>query len=174
MFSCSRPECKIFTDASGHWGCGAVYGNQRMHLAWSSEWSQQDIMPKELFPIVLSCVVWGPLILGSRVKFRCDNISVVESVSKGSSREPTVMCCPLPISMSKYSSSFPYLWCTEWGSRCTFKKPHKGVPAVKPLYLKNPCINPNTCANDHCPKENGLDISCLSTAFQTHYKWTSV
>jgi len=91
MFSLSRPGCKIFIEASGRWGCDAVFGTQWMHLAWSSEWSQLDIMAKELVPIVLSCVVWGPLLLGSRVEFRCDNISVVESVSKGSLRKPTVM-----------------------------------------------------------------------------------
>ena len=48
-------------------------------------------MAKELVPIVLSCAVWGPLLSGTRVEFRCDNSSVVDSVNKGSSKEPTVM-----------------------------------------------------------------------------------
>ena len=53
-------------------------------------------MAKELVPIVLSCVVWGPLLSGTKVEFRCDNSNVVDSINKGSSREPTVMhllCC---------------------------------------------------------------------------------
>ena len=91
MFSCSRPDHKIFTDASGHWGCGAMFGPQWMHLAWSVEWSQQDIMVKELVPIVLSCVVWGPVLSGTSVEFRCDNISVVNSINKSLSKEPTVI-----------------------------------------------------------------------------------
>jgi len=48
-------------------------------------------MVKELVPVVLSCVVWGPVLSGTSVEFRCDNISVVDSINKGSSKEPTVM-----------------------------------------------------------------------------------
>ena len=91
LFDCSLPVHTIFTDASGLWGCGAVFGTQWIHLAWSNEWAQRDIMVKELVPIVLSCVVWGPLLTGTRVEFKCDNGSVVDSVNKGSSKESTVM-----------------------------------------------------------------------------------
>jgi len=91
MFDCSLPSHRIFTDASGRWGCGAVFGSQWLKLAWSSEWTHKDIMAKELVPIVLSCMVWGPLLSGTRVEFRCDNSSVVDSINKGSSKEPTVM-----------------------------------------------------------------------------------
>ena len=56
ILSCSQPNHKIFTDALGCWGCGAIFGAQWMHLAWSVEWSQQDIMVKELVPIVLSYI----------------------------------------------------------------------------------------------------------------------
>jgi len=49
------------------------------------------IMAKELVPIVLSCVVWGPLLSGSNVQFKCDNSGVVDSISKGSSKKPLIM-----------------------------------------------------------------------------------
>jgi len=51
---------------------------------------------KRVAPIVLSCVIWGPLLLGSKVEFHCDNSIVVNSISKGSSKEIMVMhllCC---------------------------------------------------------------------------------
>ena len=48
-------------------------------------------MAKELLPIVLSCVVWGPVHSGYAVEFKCDNQSVVDSVNKGSSKEPMTM-----------------------------------------------------------------------------------
>ena len=58
-----------------------------MQLAWSKEWAGMDIMAKELLPIVLSCAVWGVLLSGSNVQFKCDNTGVVESINKGSSKE---------------------------------------------------------------------------------------
>ena len=91
FFNCSLPDYEIHTDASGSWGCGAVFGTQWMQLAWSNEWSQMDIMAKELVPIVLSCAVWGPILSGYGVEFKCDNQSVVDSISKGSSKEPITM-----------------------------------------------------------------------------------
>jgi len=62
-----------------------------MQLAWSSRWSQMDTMAKELLPIVLSCAVWGPVISGYGVEFKCDNQSVVDSINKGSSKELVTM-----------------------------------------------------------------------------------
>ena len=82
LFDCSLPVHTIFTDASGHWDCGAVFGTHWIHLAWLNEWVQRDIMAKELVPIVLSCVVWGPLLTGTRVEFKCDNSSVIYRLSQ--------------------------------------------------------------------------------------------
>ena len=88
--NCS-PDHFIATDASGSWGCGGIFGPQWIQLAWSKEWARRDIMAKELVPIVLSCAMWGPLLSGSKVQFKCDNSGVVDSINKGSSKEPLVM-----------------------------------------------------------------------------------
>jgi len=85
------PDHKILIDASGSWGCGAVFGTHWLQVAWSNVWLRMDIMAKELVPIVLSCAVWGSLLSGTRVEFKCDNRSVVNSINKGSSKEPIVM-----------------------------------------------------------------------------------
>ena len=84
-------DYQITTDASGSWGCRAVLETQWVQLAWSTEWKRMDIMAKELVPIVLSCAVWGPLILDKKLVFRCDNNSLVGAINKGSSKEPMVM-----------------------------------------------------------------------------------
>ena len=53
------PDTQIQTDASGTWGCGALFQNFWLQLKWSTEWKRMDIMAKELVPIVLSCAIWA-------------------------------------------------------------------------------------------------------------------
>ena len=62
-----------------------------LQLAWFIEWSRMDIMAKELILIVLSCAMWRPILSGYGVEFKCHNQSVVDSISKGSSKEPVTM-----------------------------------------------------------------------------------
>ena len=50
-----------------------------------------NIMAKELAPVVISCVVWGSIINRKKVEFLCDNRSLVEAITKGSSKDTTVM-----------------------------------------------------------------------------------
>jgi len=47
----------ITSDASGTWGCGAVFESQWLQLAWSREWTELGIMAKELAQIALSCAI---------------------------------------------------------------------------------------------------------------------
>ena len=42
----------FFTDASGSWGCGAVWGNKWIQCPWNSSWTAESIVVKELLPIV--------------------------------------------------------------------------------------------------------------------------
>ena len=85
------PDVYIETDASGSWGCGALFNNLWFQLQWSTEWKPMDIMAKELVPIVLSCAVWGPLLPRKILEFKCNNQGLVEAINKGSSKEPVVM-----------------------------------------------------------------------------------
>ena len=84
-------DCSITIDASGAWDCEAVFGPQWMLLAWSKEWAWMDIMAKECTNHFKLCSVWGPLLSGSNVQFKCDNSGVVDSINKGSSKESLVM-----------------------------------------------------------------------------------
>ena len=49
----------LTSDASGHWGCGAVFQNLWILLPWPQQWACVTIAPKELAPIVLAVATWG-------------------------------------------------------------------------------------------------------------------
>ena len=89
-------DLSIQTDASGSWGCGVVFNTQWLQWQWPPEWSNSSIMAKELVPIIFSCIVWGPQLSKQQVNFRCDNLSLVVAINKGSSKDTLVMhllCC---------------------------------------------------------------------------------
>ena len=46
---------------------------------------------KELFPIVLACHIWGQSWANKRVKFWCDNQSVVHILKSGTSKDEKIM-----------------------------------------------------------------------------------
>ena len=58
----SGPQSPTFflsTDASGSIGYGVFYSGEWFNGAWSVAQQSLSIAYKELFPIVLSCYVWG-------------------------------------------------------------------------------------------------------------------
>ena len=82
-------DCKVVTDASGSWGCGAQFGD---HIyAWPAKWATVGIMAKELVPIVIGCAVWGPLLVKKVTELKCDNLGLVNAISKGSSMDEMIM-----------------------------------------------------------------------------------
>ena len=83
----------ICSDASGSWGCGAVFGPDWFQLRWQGlgEAQQYGIMAKELLPVVVAMAVWGQQWQGQMVKAWCDNSAVVAIVNSGSSRNPEAM-----------------------------------------------------------------------------------
>ena len=46
---------------------------------------------KELFPIVLACHIWGQSWANKRIKFWCDNQSVVHILKSGTSKDEKIM-----------------------------------------------------------------------------------
>ena len=89
----SSHDYQIQTDASGTWGCGAYFNGQWFQLPWSPDWEPVNIMAKELVPIALGCAVWGSVISKRSVEFRCDNRSLVDAISKGSSKRVWSWIC---------------------------------------------------------------------------------
>ena len=84
-------QITVQTDASGPWGCGAVCSHHWLQWQWPDVWASKEIMVKELVPVVLSCVVWAPLLAKKNVLLQCDNLSLVTAINKGSAKAPIVM-----------------------------------------------------------------------------------
>ena len=100
-------QAVLMSDASGSWGCGAypstgwgrvgeggggwgrVGGVVPLELLGS--WREVYITVKELFTIVLSVAVWGPLWKGLTICCRWDNAAVVAIVNSGRSKVDRAM-----------------------------------------------------------------------------------
>ena len=82
----------MISDASGNWGCGA-YNSQGewFQFQWPLAWASIHITIKELFPIVLSCAIWGGYWRGKTVKCLCDNVAVVAIINSGRSKDDRAM-----------------------------------------------------------------------------------
>ena len=84
------PSVIVCSDASGTWGvaqCGQVNG-------YSGSGTTQGtvfLLRKEFLPLLLAAAVWGSEWRGHRVKFECDNSTVVAALERRSSRVPLLM-----------------------------------------------------------------------------------
>ena len=81
----------IHSDASGSWGCAVVWGKQWLQWRWNERAQDWHIAPKELLPIILASMVWGSEWESKRVCCHCDNLSVVEVLNNGYSKDATLM-----------------------------------------------------------------------------------
>ena len=87
----TSPAAVLTSDASGNWGCGAYYCSNWFMLPWSGLNATYHITLKELIPIVIAGVIWGPLWRGATVLAQCDNLAVVSIVNHGTSKNQEVM-----------------------------------------------------------------------------------
>ena len=79
----------LFTDASGRLGFGAYFEGHWTNAPWPTRILEEkslekDITYKELFPIVLSVLLWGHRLSNRRVTFHCDNEAVVFLINRQS------------------------------------------------------------------------------------------
>lgn len=85
------PQVLFSSDASGTWGCGAIWATRWIQCEWQSAWENKSIALKELLPIVLACAIWGPSWSHKRVQVSCDNAAVVEIVNTKTSKCKDIM-----------------------------------------------------------------------------------
>ena len=45
----------VFSDASGSFGCGAVWGDHWFQFQWPGGWGGRNITLKEILPVVFAC-----------------------------------------------------------------------------------------------------------------------
>ena len=86
------PGVEFWSDASGSWGCGAVWGPNWFQVEWSQwpEFGEASIAAKELLPILVAMALWGRAWRGQVVLCHCDNQAVVAAI-KGGYCKDTVM-----------------------------------------------------------------------------------
>ena len=89
----ANPNHEFFADASGGFGCGAIWDSHwlQYETEWPPSFKTVAIAPKELVPIVMSCVVWGRAWKGQSVHVHSDNEAVVSVVNSGYSKDPLLM-----------------------------------------------------------------------------------
>ena len=109
----------LHTDASGALGYKGIYGNKWFKGKWKShqllDQPGVSIAWYELYAIVVACEIWGNLLRDQRIRFNCDNESVVSIINTKRSKIPRMMdllrhltlltsqhniyiylCCPYP------------------------------------------------------------------------------
>ncbi|KAK3096515.1 hypothetical protein FSP39_000934 [Pinctada imbricata] len=88
----SAADIELFTDATPS-SFGGFYGNHWFQGNFAEEiYSEQMSMAFcELYPIVMSCVLWGKFWKRKRILFFCDNLSTVDIIRKGRSKVQSIM-----------------------------------------------------------------------------------
>ena len=86
-----QPTITFTSDASGKWGCGAVWQDLWLQCPWGECWQDVNIAAKELLPIVLACVIWGPYWQHKKVQVLCDNWAVVQVLNHLTSKDSTML-----------------------------------------------------------------------------------
>ena len=85
----AAPDVNVWSDASGGWGCGAFWQGQWFQIPWGAlPISGASISPKEFFPIIVACIVWGERWRDKRVCLHCDNMAVVNVINNQTAKEP--------------------------------------------------------------------------------------
>ena len=152
-------------------GLWSVFGSQWMQLVWPMDWAQRDIMAKELLPFVLSCAVWGPLLSCSNMEFKCDNRGIVDSINKGSSKEPLVLHflrCLWYFSACFYSSL--YSGRVQYFCWSAVKKPIGRGPRDESPRLHRTRSYPTVIIKTTITKKAGLDFPLLSAPLQAYHQ----
>ena len=84
------PSLELFTDASSCNGFGVYFRGKWVSLGWPHQFVKFSIQWKELFPIYVTCVLWGKYFRGKRILFHCDNQAAVDIWANKTSKCPEV------------------------------------------------------------------------------------
>jgi hypothetical protein len=86
------PHAEVWSDASGVWGCGAFWQCHWFQIQWGAgQMASASIAAKELFPIVVACVVWGHMWQGCTVRCISDNEAAVQVINQRYAKDALLM-----------------------------------------------------------------------------------
>ncbi len=85
----TSPNMVLVSDASGRWGCGALWGTQWLQLRWEARWGVDSlsIAFKELVQVIIAAIIWGRRWRGLVVRCRSDNQATVAVINNRTSRD---------------------------------------------------------------------------------------
>ena len=145
----------FFTDASSTVGFGGFYEGKWFCDIWPKD--LPSISDKvlsmaflELYPIVVAAVLWGKNWCGKRILFYCDNLATVKILTKGRSREPTIMklmrrlvMCAAHFNFAIYSEHLPgkINLIADSLSRLQMEKFHQLAPDAEPTATPCPSLD---------------------------------
>ena len=84
-------DITVYSDASGSWGCGALWQLKWFNLPWSTHLQSCSIAVKELVPVVVAAALYGSQWRGKIVTFVVDNTAVVEVLNSTCCRDNHLM-----------------------------------------------------------------------------------
>ncbi|XP_048587466.1 uncharacterized protein LOC125570208 [Nematostella vectensis] len=84
-------KLRLYTDAAGSLGFGAIFGNEWCYGSWPSSWLDKNIATLEFYPIVLGLQLWGHLMQNKCVLFFTDNEALVHVINKQSCQDKSLM-----------------------------------------------------------------------------------
>ena len=106
----SCPDVHFWSDASGPWGCGAVW----FQVAWDLlPIASASIPSKEVSPIVVAGAIWGRQWKGAMVCDHCDNAAVVAVINSGRAKDPLLAH---QLRALFYVCAFEIRWSCSWDS----------------------------------------------------------
>ena len=79
------------SDASGIWGCGAWCQQRWFQQQWVEFIQKKHIAVKELLPVIIASLIWGPQLAGIRILSNCDNSAVVSVLNSRTSKDKDMM-----------------------------------------------------------------------------------
>lgn len=85
------PSVHVFTDASGLFGCGAVWGSEWLQLQWTESSSPLPITQKEVLAIVIAIAGWAKRWQNQSVCVHSDNEAAVTIINAGYSKDTYIM-----------------------------------------------------------------------------------
>ena len=74
-------QVRMYTDASGSIGYGALLGSRWCQGKWPQEWSERGITFKETVPILMALKLWGGHLQNKRLMCYTDNMAVMSAVN---------------------------------------------------------------------------------------------
>jgi hypothetical protein len=89
----------LYTDASGGWGVGGIFGHEVMSQRWQRDVSGEHIGALELEALYEALHHWRHDLAHQTVLARMDNVQAVSAINKGASRKPALRATLLKIAL---------------------------------------------------------------------------